>query len=332
MAVTIKDIAKMAGVSITTVSRILNNKEGFISEATREKVLKIVKEQGYTPNSFARSLVTNQSRMLGLILPDIVNPYFPELYRACDDQAQEKGYTLLLCNSDDESEKVKGYMEFLARRGVDGILLASSGVSPKLEQIERLGVPIVTIDQYLEECSWHVGDIGNDNTYGVYLAVSHLIGRGHEKIGFLCGKEGTFTSKCRYQGYQQAMQEHGLAVQPELICFGEYQHRFGYQKTRELVRQGQSFTALCCMSDTVALGAMAALREEGIRVPKDCAVMGYDNTYISDLIEKPLSTINRFTTDMAKQGVQVLVDYIEGKNKEYVEKILKPTLVVRKTT
>ena len=166
MAVTIKDIAKMAGVSITTVSRILNNKEGFISEATRDKVLKIVKEQGYTPNSFARSLVTNQSRMLGLILPDIVNPYFPELYRACDDQAQEKGYTLLLCNSDDESEKVKGYMEFLARRGVDGILLASSGVSPELEQIGRLGIPIVTIDQYLEECSWHVGDIGNDNTYG----------------------------------------------------------------------------------------------------------------------------------------------------------------------
>jgi LacI family transcriptional regulator len=332
MSVTIKDIARLAGVSISTVSRILNNNEGFISQSTKENVLRIVEEQKYSPNVFARSLVTARSKMIGIIIPDIVNPFFPELIRGCDDTAHGSGYGTLLCNSDDVPEKETAYLDFLFQRGIDGILLAETSVPTDIERLNRYNIPIVTMERQLESCACLVGCVDTNNKLGAYLSAEHLIKQGHRHIVFLCGSKNVFISIERFTGFREALEKYELQVDPDLVHYGTFQHSFGYTKTKELLASGKVFTAICCMSDDLALGAMAALREAEIKIPSQCAVMGYDNTFVSTLIETPLSTINRSSYDLGRYGVELLLGYITKRQTGFVNKSIDPFLITRKTS
>jgi LacI family transcriptional regulator len=330
LTVTIKDIAKRAGVSAATVSKVLNRKDAFIGDETRQKILSLANELNYTPNSLARSLVTRKSRALGIIVPDIMNPYFTELVRACDDAARSRGYTTLVCNSEGESAIEEAHLSFLAGHRVDGVLLAASDVTPNAELLSILRLPVVCMDREIGAIPQLVATVDTDYCSGAYQSTCHLIEKGHTRIAFLSGAPDRSNTRMRLAGYRNALQEAGISFDPDLVKCKEFQHRFGRIATLELLDQVQ-FSAICCMNDMLAIGAMVALRERGLRVPEDCAVMGFDNIYLSPLLEHPLSTMDRQITYAGRAATNALIDFLEGSNRERTAITISPAVVIRTT-
>lgn len=331
MAVTIKDIARLAGVSTATVSKVLNKKDRFIGEDTRRKIWSLARELNYRPNSIARSLVMRRSRVIGIIVPDILNPYFTELVRACDDAARLRGYSTILCNSDGDAEKEASYLTFLAGHGVDGIVLAASGVKPDIRLLEGLGIPFVSMDRDIQAMDCLAATVDTDYERGAFLSASHLIGKGHKSIAFLSGAAESKNTRIRLAGFERAHREAGIPLFPELVKCGEFQHSFGHEATRELLDR-EHFSAICCMSDMLAIGATAALREGGLRIPDDCAVIGFDNIYLTPLLDRPLSTIDRRISESGHVAIGALIDFLDDPNRHRATVILEPTVVERSTT
>jgi len=210
VATTIKDIARRAGVSAATVSKVLNRKDQFISEETREKIWSLVKELDYTPNSIARSLITRSSRVIGIIVPDILNAYFTELVRACDQAARERGYSTILCNSDSEPEKEASHLTFLASHGVDGIVLAASDLIPDAGLLQKLRIPLVSMDREVPDLDCLAARIDTDYETGAFLSASHLIRSGHTRIAFVSGNPAASNTKIRRAGFERAHRAAGL--------------------------------------------------------------------------------------------------------------------------
>jgi LacI family transcriptional regulator len=329
--VTIKQIAGWAGVSSATVSKILNGKDTFISNETRERVWSLVREHNYRPNSIARSLVRRRTNMIGIIVADILNPYYAELVRACDDAARSRGYSTIVCNSDDDPSKEGASLDFLSGHGVDGIVLAVSAIAPDPKQLDSLGVPIATMDRDIPELECVVATVDTAYLTGAYLSARHLIDGGHKRIAFLSGSAEASNTRARLAGFRKAHEEAGLMVDPALILCGEFQHSFGYEGTLGLLGQTE-FTALCCMSDMLAIGACAALRERGKTIPSDCAVMGFDNIYLAGLLERPLSTVDRRIFESGQTAVNALIDYLGDPSRQRVSVIIEPTILERATT
>jgi LacI family transcriptional regulator len=329
--VTIKHIARLAGVSTATVSKILNRKDTFISDVTRERVWSLVREHNYRPNTLAQSLVTRRTSMIGIIVPDILNPYYAELVRACDDAARSRGYSTIVCNSDDEAGKESAHVAFLSGHGVDGIVLAVSAIAPDPTHLEGLEIPVVAMDREIPSLSRVVATVDTNYFTGAYLSARHLIDKGHSRIAFLSGAADASNTKARLAGFMKAHADAQLDVDPCLILCGEFQHRFGYEGTRKLLDRG-TFSALCCMSDMLAIGACAALREKGISIPSDCAVMGFDNIYLAELLERPLSTVDRRISESGHTAINLLIDYLIDPSRQRLSMTIEPTVVQRATT
>lgn len=331
MATTIKDIAKRAGVSTATVSKVLNRKDAFIGEETRNRILSLARELNYTPNSMARSLVTRRSRVVGIIVPDILNPYFTELVRACDDAARLRGYTTILCNSDGIRQNEEAHLTFLAGHGVDGIVLAPSDVIPNAGLLQGLGIPIVSMDREIAALDCLAATVDTDCRSGAFQSASYLISKGHKRIAFLSGSAESMSTRIRLEGFAEAHRQAGVTVDPDLVRCGEFQHSFGRQATLALL-DNTRFSAICCMSDMLAIGAMVALRERDIRVLDDCAVMGFDNIYLAPLLDRPLSTIDRRIFESGRVAIDALLDFLEGPDQRRSAILLETSVVERKTT
>lgn len=330
MTVTIKDIARRAGVSTATVSKVLNRKDTYIGDETRQKIWSLARELNYTPNSLARSLVTRKSRVLGIIVPDILNPYFTELVKACDEAARARGYTTVVCNTEGEPEIEVSHLTSLAGHRVDGVLLAASDITPDAELLGRLRLPLVCMDREIDPIPQLVATVDTDYREGAFQSTRHLIGKGHNRIAFLSGAADRSNTRIRLAGYKDALQQAGIAFDPDLLRCKEFQHRFGHAATLDLIDQVQ-FTAICCMSDMLAIGAMVALRERGIAVPERCAVMGFDNIYLSPLLEHPLSTMDRRITYAGRAATDALIDFLEGIDHERRTIKISPEVVSRST-
>jgi len=331
VATTIKDIARRAGVSAATVSKVLNRKDEFISEKTRQKILSLVNELNYTPNSIARSLIKRSSRVIGIIVPDILNAYFTELVRACDEAARERGYATILCNSDSDPEKETAHLTFLASHGVDGIILAASDLIPDAKILARLKIPVVSMDREIPDLDCLAARIDTDYEKGAFLSTSHLIRGGHKRIAFISGSPTASNTKIRRAGYERAHREAGLKIDPSLIECGAFNHRFGLMATRTLLDRTR-FSAISCMSDMLAMGAMTALRERGLRVPDDCAVLGFDNIYIAPLLVRPLSTIERRISEAGSLAIGALIDFLSDPGRPRRSVMMEPTIIERETT
>lgn len=330
MATTIKDIARRAGVSAATVSKVLTHKDRSISDQTRRKILSLVRELNYTPNSLARSLISGSSRVIGIIVPDILNAYFTELVRACDEAARERGYSTILCNSDSDPEKEAGHLTFLASHGVDGIVLAASDLIPNARLLKRLQIPFISMDREVPDLDCLAGRVDTDYETGAYLSASHLIRQGHRRIAFISGSPTASNTKIRRAGYERAHREAGLPVDPTLIECGKFNHRFGLIATRTLLDRTQ-FSAISCMSDMLAMGATTALRERGLEVPEDCAVVGFDNIYIAPLLVRPLSTVERRISESGSLAIGALIDFLNNPSGPRKEVVMKPTMLERET-
>ena len=305
LPVTIKDVAKRAGVAISTVSRVINN-SGYVASETREKVLRAVEEMKFVPSHMARSLVSRETKSLGLIMPDITNPFFPAIARGVEDAAAALGYTVVLCNTDDDLAREEAYVKTLREKFIDGIIFVT--VTPGNQEIKDLldnGMPVVALDRSQEVLT--APAVLVDNVEGGYMATRYLIERGHRLIAHISGPEYMSTSVDRRTGYQKALKEAGLEVLPALLRRGDFRLEGGYREMKAILESGVRPTALFAANDLMAIGAMRALEESGLRVPDDVSVIGYDDISLASLVKPTLTTIRQPAYQMGQEAVRLLV-------------------------
>lgn len=331
MKVTIKDIARLADVSIATVSKILNNKDHDIGEATRQKVLAIMEEKNYTPNAIARGLVTNKTNTLALIIPDITNPFFPEIARGMEDAASSNGYNVVLCNTDGKIEKEEEYIKLLISKRVDGIVFTASSFAnfQHLQMLDKADIPYVLVDRWIEGME-DAPRVTVDNDEGGYIATKHLIENQYKKIAMISGPLSTTTAKSRYIGYTRAIKDSGRRIDSALIKEGSYKVESGYELANQLIDEG--IDSIFAANDLIALGAIKAIKDRGLKVPEDIAVVGFDNIYIAQFTEPPLTTVHQPTYEMGSKACNILLDIMQKKDAIEKRIVIYPTLVVRETT
>lgn len=330
MAVTIKDISRAAGVSIATVSKVLNGDYTKVSEKTRDRVLRIAEEMEYRPNMVARALVSRHLKLLSLIIPDISNPYYSDMTRGASDEALRHGYSTTLCNTDTLHEREVSSIQTMADFNVAGIILIGGGLKEDVEAnfalLSRLRIPHVGVNNYqpgMEYCVYV------DDFAGSYKAVSHLIECGHRQIAYIAGSDMEAKADYRLAGYRQALEDNGIQPDPFLLERGGYTAEAGYRRTLLLLARGVPFTAIACGNDLIAIGAMKALREQGRSIPGDCSLIGFDDVYLSDLLEPKLSTVRQPAYEMGICAAALLLDRIEGREVPMKNRCFQPLLVKR---
>lgn len=334
MKLTIKDIARLANVSTATVSMVVNKKDERISAETKERVLDVVEKYNYLPNRIASSMVTKQTKSLGLVLPDITNPFFPGLARGVEDRANKDNWNIILCNSDNDYKKENDYLEMLQEKMVDGIILtAANHNSSGASVLSKINVPIITLDRDIDGVQ-HFGTVKTDNTKGAYDAVKYMISRGYKKIIHLSGPLNVHTAKARYDGYLQAHINSKVLPPKENVFQGDFSHETGYRLTNELLAKKVEFDALFCGDDLMALGALKALAEHGVSVP-EVGVVGFDDVYISDLVTPSLTTVHQPIYEMGYKAADLIINYIENGSKNNGEELvhnMETELKIRNTT
>ncbi|GIP31968.1 LacI family DNA-binding transcriptional regulator [Paenibacillus sp. J2TS4] len=332
MSLTIKDIAKIADVSIATVSRVINNKAEGISEETRQRVLQIVKEHNYTPNRIARSMITKNTRTIGLIIPDIRNPFFTELVRGVEDVANRFQYTVFLCNGDKEVHKTIEYLNLMKENSADGVLLTVSDQimgKPFQQAVEQLDMPVVLIDRGHQSLKF--SGVYIDNVKAGYKAVNYLISLSHTEIGCIAGPKEIKNSHDRLQGYLEALKTAGIPVNPEYIVHSNFEMEEGYQAAKQLLTRHQ-VTAIFALNDLIAFGVYQAAEELGLRIPDDLSVVGFDDLEYNRLLSPKLTTIRQPIYEIGETAAEILLKQIQGRRRARVETYMEIELVVRGST
>lgn len=343
-SITIKEIAAEAKVSIATVSMVLNKKDKKISETTREKILYIAQKYNYTPNTMARSLITKQTHTIGLVIPDIVNPFFPEIARGVEDKSSEFGYSVIYCNTDDKIKREDKYIKVLTEKMVDGIIFAhSSDRQMGFDSLDKCKVPIILIDRDYDNRNV-IGRVIVENKEGAYMATSYLLDRGYKNIAYIAGSITTATAIGRLEGYNQALADRNITLKNNFIKVGEYKMQWGIEAVEQLLNENEPIDGIFCGNDLIALGAIKKLKERGLKVPEDVGIVGFDDIYLASLVEPPLTTIKQPNYEMGYKAAELLIkniekirlDTIKYENKEDFVKentLLLPTeLIVRKST
>ena len=330
MSVSIKDVAKEAGVSIATVSRVLNDVD-VVNEDTKKKVQDAIKKLGYRPNIVARSLKTQRTRTVGILIPDISSQFYPEIVRGTEDVANIYDYNIILCNSDSDLEKEKEYLRVLKEKMVDGVLYMSSSLEPEIveliKELELKTVLVVTTDKDKTFPS-----VSIDNREAAYDATMHLLNNGNKKVAYIgVHKDEVNAAAVRYLGYEDALKEKGLEVDESLVYFGELKAHEGYEGVNRILEKG-SFDSLFCANDEIAMGAINALREKGIKVPEEVEVIGFDNIYSASIFYPKLTTIAQPMYDMGSVGMRMLIKTINKKELEEKNYILPYELIERDST
>lgn len=325
--VTIKDVAKAAGVSYSTVSRALTGSPE-ISEETRSRILQICKEMNYTVNTVARSMVKKSTKLLGLIIPSVNNPFMSELAYHIDRQARARGYNIILCNSSRDPELERELFELMIGRQVDGILLSPAG----MESYEKLypylsRIPTVFIGENLREMPESYVSV--DNFRGAQMGVEYLYKLGHREILYFGRRRGSTTHQLRADGYAAACEHYGLTPHYCNNSFSSSSIKYGYQLAKQLFSQELRYTAIFAATDTNALGIMQAAEEVNIRIPGDLSLLGFDNIRDGSLPRIGLSTIEQPKKMLASVAVETLLDKIQNDRDGYSHRILSPALVER---
>lgn len=330
MAITIKDIAKKANVSITTVSRVLNNKTEGIGEETRKRILDIIEEMDYRPNTIARSMITKQTNTIGLIIPDIRNPFFPELVRGVEDVANQAKYSVFLCNTDGSINRETKALRLMEEKNVDGIVFTSSHATtghPLQEFVHKHKTPVVLLDRGLDDEKF--SGVYTDNEKAGYLATKHLVELSHVKIGCITGPSDIQNSKDRLKGYVKALEENQLSIDESLIISGDYQMEGGYRAAKTLLKK-QGVTAIFALNDLMAFGVYQAAAELGIRIPDELSVVGFDNLKYNQLLNPKLTTIEQPVYRMGEMATRMLLKQIkEGGDADNRTIHLEPELIVK---
>ncbi|TJY43332.1 LacI family transcriptional regulator [Cohnella pontilimi] len=326
---TIRDVAKLAGVSIATVSRLLN-KSGYVNEETKLKVEAAIRKLNYEPNTIARGLAGKKTGTLALVLPDISNPFFPELARAVEDVARTYGYTVLLCNSDNQPDKERGYMQVMRQRYVDGILFVSHTLNARdLESMSEAKIPIVMLDRSPAKVICPV--VRSKNGEGAQLAVRHLLEVGCRKIGHIYGPQEMIVAKERVMGYEEAVRSFPWYT-PTMMEPGYFTIEGGADAVEKLMSRHPDIDGLFIGNDLMALGALKKLKMLGVSVPDQVAICGFDGIQMAALTEPELTTIVQPIYDIGMMATRILIKKIEGLMEEHPIFEFDVSLAARGTT
>ena len=328
---TIKEVAHAAGVSVATVSHVLNETR-YVSPELARRVREAMDELGYTPNSTARSLRVRKTQTIGLVVPD-VNPFFAELARIIEDHGFASGYTTILGNTDGHPDRERRYLDTLISKQVDGLILASTlhdaGGLERL--VERSGTPVVLVDRDVDFAG--VDIVLADNLGGGYAATRHLLDLGHTQIACITGPSQLTPSADRTTGYRRALEEAGIDPNPDWILRGDLHYSGGRKAMRALLDAGAPVTAVFAANDLMAIGAMGELSARGTSVPAQFSIAGFDDAFPAALVSPSLTTVRQPLLEMGSTAVQLLLARIDGAAPERPERRLLPTeLVVREST
>ncbi|MEJ2526080.1 MAG: LacI family DNA-binding transcriptional regulator [Desulfuromonadales bacterium] len=325
-AITIQDVARTAGVSVSTVSRVLNDKDDVAPE-TYEKVRDVIREMGYTSSLAARSMRSRRTNVIGLIMPDVGDPFSVQVMRGVNRAITEMGYDLILYTSGSHrwpttAERERHYVSLLNGSIVDGTII----VTPAATSFST-SAPVVAIDPNTisPDCS----SVISTNHAGALAAVEHLISQGHRRIGFISGRPDLQSSQRRLDGYQDALRAAGLPVEQELSVTGDYTRETGFRCARELLSLPEPPTAVFAANDQSAFGVIEAAEEMGLRIPDDLSVVGFDNVPEAAYSNPALTTVDQFIESMGHIGTEILVDLIEGRASDVTHHKIATQLVVR---
>jgi DNA-binding LacI/PurR family transcriptional regulator len=337
--VTISDVAKAARVSPSTVSNLLNGRSDRMRARTRGRVLRAMEELGYQPSRVARQLRTGVSRVIGLVVPSVANPFWGSMARALEAEALQHGYQVLLCNSERQPDRERSYVEELWADGVRTVVLGTSlpSISHLVPAIRR-GLCLVAFDRETQPDDPPLVSVSVDNRLGARLLTGHLVSLGHRRIGFVSGALATVSRRQRLAGYRDALAEAGLPLDGNLVWAGGEPDVYGDVESAELGRKGMAAlldlpeppTGLVTINDMYAIGAIAAARERGIAVPEDVSVVGFDDIVLAGLYNPPLTTVRQPLEDMAR----FVLDVVRRAHEESTETpsssiVVAPQLFVR---
>ena len=329
---TIRDVAKRAGVSPITVSRVINNND-YVSTKTRQRVEAAIEELGYVPNMLGPSLRSKQTMTLALVMTDITNPFWTTVARGVEDVAQANGYSTILCNTDESEDKQEHYLNMLLRRRIDGILLvpASSDDPKPVQLIQKQNIPVVLLDRHVANIQ--VDIVRADSEGGAYHLTEHLLSLGHRRIALLTGRKTVSTAVERANGYLKALADAGVPNNKSQIYWGNFTIESGYTMTKNVISTTPPPTAIIAANNFIALGALQVLRATGWQVPNDIALVTFDDTPVTLPVDSFLTVLSQPAREMGQRAAQLLIDRLgETKDTEYRHLILPTEIIIRSSS
>jgi LacI family transcriptional regulator len=331
MAATLHEVGRRAGVSAMTVSRVVNGRGGVDME-TRRRVEEAIQALDYVPNRIARGLISQKTQTIGLIVPDVVNPFFAPVVRGAESAARKAGYRVLLCNSEGDLRLEREYIEDLVAHRVEGLMLApaSDRSRSSILSLLRGGFPLVLIDRALPDADCDL--IVSDNTNGARRLIEHLIGIGHKEIAHVTDAEDTSTGRERLRGYRDALDASGIPFQSELVVRTTVDRIGGYRAAQEILARDPLPTAIFAVNNMTAIGTMEALRERGLSVPRDMGLVCFDDVEHLAVLSPFLTVIDQPAETFGSLGAQLLFERMTGKASSRPRRIILQTdLIVRES-
>ncbi|WP_137931741.1 LacI family DNA-binding transcriptional regulator [Mesorhizobium comanense] len=325
---TIADVARYAGVSVATVSHVMNRTR-HVEPETAERVRSAIAALRYNPNSLARSLRRGETKTIGLLVPDNANPFFASVARQIEDAGFVAGYTVILCNSDGSAEKEERYLQVLMAKQIDGLIFAGSSDHARVFSSLLPSVPAVLLDREIH--SVNVDSVLVDHDHGGYLAGRYLVGLGHKKFGVIGGPRDSSSSPARLQGFVRALQEAGLDLPASSVVDSDYHFVGGRVAMEQLMAQAPGITALFACNDLMAMGALTVLRGRGLRVPDEMSIVGFDDIPYAVTTWPPLTTIAQPVEKIGTRAVSLLMQRLGGPEAPSRREILAPALVERES-
>lgn len=309
MKATIKTIAQKARVSIATVSMVLNKKDERISETTRQKILAIAAELNYQPNVIARSLVTARTKTIGLLIPDVSNPFFAEIAKSIETNLSEKNYNVFLCNSNNDKKKEKAYLAELLSRNIDGLIVSSVNAEDFIDKktIAAARIPILVFDRYADGQDYYT--ISIEDKKGGALAAGEFADSGHLAIACLCGSTHYRNMRQRVEGFKETLANRSIKIDPALFIASDLTIEGGYQSAKALISpiKERRVTAVFCTNDLIAFGAYQAFKEAGLEIPGDVSVVGFDDIEFSKYLSPPLTTVGQPISAIGRQAARTIL-------------------------
>ena len=333
MGVTIKDIAKLAHVSATTVSNVINGKNSKTTEETKQRILDLVKEMDYKPNAMARSLVNGKTKLLGLILPDISESYFAQLARSIEEAARRSGYSILVCSTYNDLKNEQKVIDIMREHCVDGIIISSSLIKEnwQFKDVLKIKYPIVTLGRDIAEYE-DVCNVCMNNYSSGYEATKYLLDLGHKDIGFIAGEEWSSITKDRLSGYKKALNDYKIDVDEELIYNGNFNVETGMNGLERLLSKDRKISGVVACSDVIAYGVYKFAIKHNISIPEDLSIVGIGDLKFSEVVTPGLTTVKEPVDDIAETAVNMLISIITKKPRDKNEYEYDSKLIVREST
>ena len=325
---TMKDIARLAQVSTSTVSHVINGSR-FVSDEIREKVMRIVVELNYTPSYIARSLKVKATKTIGLLVTATNNPFFSEVMAGVEQYCQKNQYNLIIATTGGDAKRLQQNLQTLIHKQVDGVLLMCGDSRFQADMELTVPLPLVVMDWWFTELN--ADKILENSEYGGYLATKSMVDVGHQKIGIITGNLRKSVAKNRLQGYKKALSEANIVLNPDWIVESHFDFEGGIVGAQKLLALSDRPTAIFCCSDTIAIGAYQAIQNQGLRIPQDISIMGYDDIELARYLFPSLSTISQPKAELGKLAVETLLQRIQEPNENYRTLVLEPTCILRES-